>query len=142
MSKVTIQNNFFSHRETPACPVVTYLSIISVFSLIMLTNFQVANQSCHKSTTFLVTYLAWKYSGHINWNRNTLSNISNIANNFQHSALPYSSPPKSVTRPLRTEEPSHFLSPSSISWPIFCKFDIWFSNKFISSSTCYFNITI
>jgi hypothetical protein len=27
-------------RETPACPVVTYLSIVSVFSLIMLTNFQ------------------------------------------------------------------------------------------------------
>merc|ERR1711973_778831 len=27
-------------KETPACPVVTYLSIISVFSLIMLTNFQ------------------------------------------------------------------------------------------------------
>merc|ERR1712013_520912 len=27
-------------RETPACPVVTYLSIISVFSLVMLTNFQ------------------------------------------------------------------------------------------------------
>jgi len=31
-------NVFF--RETPACPVVTYLSIISVFSLVMLTNFQ------------------------------------------------------------------------------------------------------
>merc|ERR1711963_486148 len=27
-------------KETPACPVVTYLSIISVFSLVMLTNFQ------------------------------------------------------------------------------------------------------
>merc|ERR1711872_916680 len=27
-------------KETPACPVVTYLSIVSVFSLIMLTNFQ------------------------------------------------------------------------------------------------------
>merc|ERR1712047_152173 len=27
-------------KETPACPVVTYLSIISVFSLIMLTNYQ------------------------------------------------------------------------------------------------------
>merc|ERR1711994_619747 len=27
-------------KETPACPVVTYLSIISVFYLIMLTNFQ------------------------------------------------------------------------------------------------------
>merc|ERR1711874_277368 len=26
-------------KETPACPVVTYLSIVSVFSLIMLTNF-------------------------------------------------------------------------------------------------------
>ena len=57
MSIVTRQNKFFfSHRETPACPVVTYLSIISVFSLIMLTNFQVAIQSCQKSTTFLITY--------------------------------------------------------------------------------------
>merc|ERR1711971_1385624 len=27
-------------QETPACPVVTYLSIVSVFSLVMLTNFQ------------------------------------------------------------------------------------------------------
>merc|ERR1712108_71594 len=27
-------------KETPTCPVVTYLSIVSVFSLIMLTNFQ------------------------------------------------------------------------------------------------------
>merc|ERR1712013_21653 len=49
-------------KETPACPVVTYLSIISVFSLVMLTNFQVANQSSH--ATFLIIIclkMSWSY---------------------------------------------------------------------------------